>query len=356
MRLGAKLVPFAGHQMPVHYPSGITTEHRAVRERAGIFDVSHMGEIELSGPDALRLVQRLTTNDASRLEIGQAQYSALCNEDGGILDDLIVYRLEDSYLMVVNASTRDKDLEWARRHAQNLKVQVTDLSDQKALIALQGPRGREVLAPLADFDVEQLAYYRFRDGGTLAGCPALVSATGYTGEDGFELLIGAERAREVWSALLGAGEPHGLLPAGLGARDSLRLEMGYALYGNELSEEHTPLEAGLGWITKLEKGDFLGRDALVRQKERGVERRLAGLRLLERAFPRPGFPVRSSDREVGVLTSGTMSPTLGEGIALAYLPAALAQPETQLEVDVRGKGVPAQVLRPPFYTRGSIRR
>ena len=355
VRLGGKLVPFAGYQMPVQYPTGITAEHHAVRQRAGMFDVSHMGEFELRGPDALALVQKLTTNDASRLDVGQAQYSALCNENGGILDDLLVYRLPDRWMLVVNASTRAKDLAWVRGHAGELDVEITDRSDQTALVAIQGPAAREIVRPLADFDVDEVRYYRFRDG-AVAGKPALVSATGYTGEDGFEIFVSSEDAEELWLALLDAGGPAGLVPAGLGARDSLRLEMGYALYGNDLDEEHTPIEAGLGWITKLDKGAFIGRGALARQKDAGPPRRLVGLRLGGRAFPRPGYRVLSGGEQVGVLTSGTLSPSLGEGIALAYVPSGLAAAGTELEVDIRGKGVAARVERPPFYTQGSIRR
>jgi len=355
VRLGGKMVPFAGYEMPVQYATGITAEHRAVRERAGMFDVSHMGEFEVRGADALALVQRVAVNDASAMEVGQAQYSALCREDGGILDDLIVYRFDRHYMLVVNASNRDKDFAWVDGHASDLDVDVLDRSDEIALLAVQGPMAREVLRPLTDMDVDEVGYYRFRPG-EVSGRAAIVSATGYTGEDGFELYVDAEDAVELWRELLAAGEAHGLVPAGLGARDSLRLEMGYALYGNDLDEGHTPLEAGLGWITKLGKGDFIGREALARQKETGVERRLVGLRLLERGFPRPGYAIRSKGETVAAVTSGTLSPSLGEGIAMAYLPVGLADAGTEVEVDLRGKAVRARVVRPPFYTEGSIRR
>ncbi len=352
---GAKMVPFAGFEMPVQYPTGITAEHHAVRKAAGLFDVSHMGEFEIRGPQALGLVQLVSVNDAARLEVGQAQYSAMCREDGGILDDLLVYRRSDGYMLVVNAANQEKDLAWIRRHAAEFDAEVVDRSADTALLALQGPVAREILRPLAVPDVDGIRYYRFAEG-EVAGVPALISATGYTGEDGFELYVAAEGAPELWDALMAAGEVHGLVPAGLGARDTLRLEMGYALYGNDLDEEHTPLEAGLGWITKLEKGPFVGRAALQRQKEEGVHQRLTGLRLVERGFPRPGYPVVADGGPVSTLTSATLSPSLGVGVGMAYLPVELAQPDTEVQVDVRGRLLKAVVQRPPFYTEGSIRR
>jgi aminomethyltransferase len=355
VRLGAKLVPFAGYEMPVQYPSGITAEHRAVREAAGLFDVSHMGEVVVSGPDALTLVQQATVNDASGLAVGQAQYSAMCRPDGGVIDDLLVYRFADHWMIVVNASNRAKDWDWLVAQARGLDVRLEDRSDDIALLALQGPRARQILRPLADVDVERIGYYRFVEG-RVAGRHSLIAGTGYTGEDGFELYLGAADAVPVWRALLDAGASEGIAPAGLGSRDSLRLEMGYALYGNDLDEEHTPIEAGLGWITKFDKGDFVGRDALLAQKRRGVDRKLVGLKLSERGFPRPGYEVLEDGRPVGIVTSGTVSPTLGEGVAMAWVPARLAEPGTRLQVSLRGKPAAAEVVRPPFYTGGSIRR
>lgn len=353
--LDARMVPFAGYEMPVHYPTGIREEHRAVREEAGLFDVSHMGEFRLRGPEALALVQHLAVNDASTLQVGQAQYSAMCREDGGVLDDLLVYRYEDHYMLVVNAANRARDLEWVEAHAGEFDAEVEDHSDGIALLALQGPAAEELLTPLADRELEEIGYYRFATG-HVAGRPATVSRTGYTGEDGFELYVAAEDARRLWRALLDEGADAGLTPAGLGARDSLRLEMGYALYGNDLDERHTPLEAGLGWITKLDKGDFVGRDALRRQKEAGVERRLVGLRLTERGFPRPGYDVVAEGRDVGTVTSGTVSPSVGVGIAMAWVPAGLSEPGAGLGVRIRDAVVPAVVQRPPFYTEGSLER
>lgn len=353
--LGAKMVPFAGFDMPVQYPTGITGEHRAVREKAGLFDVSHMGEFEIRGPDAEALVQKVTVNDLTRCQVGQAQYSAMALESGGIIDDLIIYRFPDRFLLVVNASNRAKDWAWVERHAEGLDVEITDRSDEFALLALQGPAAREILRPLADVEVDEIGYYRFGEG-AVAGVPAIISGTGYTGEDGFELYVPADRAGELWDALLEAGGDAGMIPAGLGARDSLRLEVGYALYGNDLDEEHTPLESALGWITRLEQGEFVGRDAIQRQKDQGIPTRLVGLRLQARGFPRPGYPVLADGRQVGVVTSGTSSPSLGVGVALARVEDGLHKQGTELAVEIRGKGVPAVVQRPPFYTEGSIRR
>jgi len=355
VRLGGKMVPFAGYEMPVQYPAGITAEHRAVREAAGLFDVSHMGEFELRGPDALALIQRLTVNDASKLAVGQAQYSAMCRPSGGVIDDLIVYRFADRWMLVVNASNRVKDWEWVVRQSEGMDLEIEDRSDAVALIALQGPRARAILAPLADVDLDAIGYYRFAEG-RVAGADALIAGTGYTGEDGFELFFAADDAEAAWRAMLDAGAGQGLIAAGLGARDSLRLEMGYALYGNDLDEEHTPIESGLGWITKLDKGDFIARDVLAGQRERGVEQKLVALTLTERGFPRPGYEVLEGDRPVGVVTSGTVSPSLGIGIAMAWVPARLAGVGTELVISLRGKPASARVVKAPFYTDGSIRR
>lgn len=353
--LGGKIVPFAGFSMPVQYPTGITTEHAAVREKAGLFDVSHMGEFMLRGPQALDLVQRISVNDASKMEVGQAQYSAMCLENGCPIDDLIIYRFDDRWMLVVNAANVEKDWAWVTKHAADFDVEVENVSDETALLALQGPAAREILRPLASLDVDEVRYYRFKEG-EVAGVPAVISGTGYTGEDGFELYVPADGAVKIWRALLEGGADAGLIPAGLGSRDSLRLEVGYALYGNDIDDEHTTLEAGLGWVTKLDKGDFIGREALAAQKEAGVERRLVGLRLTGKGFPRPGYDIVSDGEVVGTVTSGTVSPTLGYGVALGYVPVALSKPDTTLAIDARGRLVEAIVQRPPFYTEGSIRR
>jgi aminomethyltransferase len=354
-RAGGRIVPFAGYEMPVQYAAGIIAEHQAVRRAAGMFDVSHMGELAVRGGDALGFVQYVTTNDVSKLAAGQAQYSAICRHDGGILDDCIVYRFDDHYMLVVNASNTDRDRDWIAQYAERFGTTLADRSDETGLIALQGPRSQEILVRLTDADLERIEYYHFTED-EVAGVPAVISRTGYTGEDGFELYLPAERTAEVWSALLQVGSVDGLLPAGLGARDSLRLEMGYALYGNDMDERHTPLEAGLAWITKLGKGDFIGREALVRQKEEGVRDRLIGFICSERGFPRHGYEVRVNGEPSGEVTSGIVSPMLQQGIGMCYLPAEVAQPGTAVEIMVRDRTIAAQLARPPFYRAGSVRR
>jgi aminomethyltransferase len=355
-RLAAKLVPFAGYEMPVHYPAGITAEHHAVRNAAGLFDVSHMGEFEVRGPRALDFVQHVSTNDASKLEVGQAQYSTMVNEDGMVIDDLLVYRFPDRYMLVVNGANREKDWAWVSRFAGEFGVDLVDRTDDIALLALQGPQAEAILARLTDHDLPSIRYYRFAEG-TVDGVPAIISRTGYTGEDGFELYVNAGHAARLWSRILEAGAPEGILPAGLGCRDSLRLEMGMALYGNDLTEGHSPLEAGLGWVVKLDKpGGFMGRDALARQKEAGVTRRLVGFRLKERGFPRHGYPVTVGGETVGEVTSGTMSPTLGVGVGMAYVRADAAKPGTEIGIVIRDKAVPAEVVKPPFHTGGTAKK
>lgn len=354
-KAGAKIVPFAGWEMPVQYPSGIMEEHRKVREAAGLFDVCHMGELEVRGPQALDLIQYVTTNDASKLAVGQAQYSVICQEDGGAVDDCIVYRFPDHYMIVVNASNTDKDREWIERYAPRFDATLTDRSPDTGLIALQGPKAVAVLARLTDTDLDAIGYYHFAEG-TVAGVPAVLSRTGYTGEDGFELYLPADRTADVWRALLEAGEPEGVAPIGLGARDSLRLEMGYALYGNDIDDRRTPLEAGLGWVTKLDKGDFVGRDRLQALKQEGVEQKLVGFELKERGFPRHGYTVRYEGEPAGEVTSGIVSPSTGQGVGMAYVPAAAAKPGTTIEIMVRDKAIPAEVVRPPFYKNGSVKK
>jgi aminomethyltransferase len=353
--LGGKMVPFAGYSMPVQYPSGIRAEHQAVREAAGLFDVSHMGEFFVTGPDAVDFVQSITVNDAAAIEVGQAQYSAMCREDGGILDDLIIYRFPDRFLLVVNASNREKDWAWCQKHAAGFDVHLEDRSDEYGLMALQGPRSSGILSRVTDTDLEAIGYYRFAEG-QVAGVDCIIARTGYTGEDGFELYVGADQAPAVWSAVLEAGADQGLIPAGLGARDSLRLEVGYALYGNDLDEDHTPLESALAWITKLDGADFVGREAIQAQKDAGIPTRLTGLRLSERGFPRAGYPVVHGGEEVGIVTSGVLSPSLGEGVALVRVRADLAKAGTELAVRIRDKDIAGVTQRPQFYTEGSIRR
>jgi aminomethyltransferase len=354
VKLGAKLVPFAGWEMPVQYPTGILEEHRAVRTAAGLFDVSHMGELELRGPGALALAQRVTTNDVSKLAVGQAQYGVMCREDGGAIDDCITYRFADRYMIVVNASNRARDYEWVRSHAGR-DVELTDVSDDVALLALQGPKAATILAPLTDTDLAAIAYYHFTEG-HVDGVSAAISRTGYTGEDGFELYVASQDGAKLWRSLLDAGAADGLIATGLGARDSLRLEMGYALYGNDLDETRTPLEAGLGWVTKFDKGDFIGRDALVRRKEAGLTEKLSGFVLKQRGFPRHGYGVWLNGARVGEVTSGVLSPSLQQGIGLAYVPVAASKPGTPIDIEIRDRATPAEIVRPPFYKDGSIRR
>jgi len=353
--LGAKMVPFAGYEMPVHYPAGITAEHHAVREVAGLFDISHMGEFLVHGPEAIDLVQRVNVNDAASLAVGECQYSAMCAEDGGIRDDLVVYRMADHFMLVVNASRRAEDWAWIVKHAEGLDVTLEDPSDGMGLLALQGPCAQEILDPLTDVNLDDIAYYHFAEG-SVARCATTISRTGYTGEDGFELYVAEGDTVAVWDALLEQGGGAGLLPSGLGARDSLRLEVGFALYGNELDEQHTPLAGRLGWVVKLNKGEFSGRDALLRQKEEGVSDSLVGIRLTERGFPRPGYPIAHDGNEVGSVTSGTVSPSLGYGVALGYVPTELITPDTEVGVRIRDKVIPGVVARLPFYTDGSVRR
>ncbi len=351
--LGARMVPFGGWEMPVQY-AGVLEEHQAVRERAGLFDVSHMGEIEVRGAEALSLVQRLTTNDASRLVDGQIQYSALCYPDGGVVDDVTLYRSSAThFLFCVNASNADKDFAWMQKvHAESgLKgVTLVNRSAEYAQLALQGPRSAAILARMTATPLESIRYYHFGRG-EVAGVPALISRTGYTGEDGFELYVPAGEVVELWNRLLETGAADGLQPIGLGARDTLRLEKGYALYGHELSPQISPLEAGLGWIVKFEKGDFVGRDALLAQKAAGIPRRLVGLVMEERGIPREGYPVFAGGSEVGVVTSGTMSPTLKNGIALALVESSCAMLDRELLIGIRDRKLRAKVVKPPFVKR-----
>jgi aminomethyltransferase len=347
--LEARIVEFAGWDMPVSY-SGASEEHAAVRSRCGLFDVSHMGEIELQGPGAAELCQRLTVNDAGRLEDGGGQYSVLCNEHGGVIDDLVVFRLAaERWLLVVNAANTQRDLAWIAEHA-GADVVVDDRSADTALLALQGPDSERALRTLTGTDLVSMRPFAARHG-AVAGVPGLVSRTGYTGEDGFEVLVPAESARVVWDAVLAAVRRCGGLPCGLAARDTLRLEAGLPLCGTDMDEETTPLEAGIGWVVKLGKASFVGREALARQAERGVARQLVGLALDQPGIPRHGHPVWHGEARVGVVTSGTKSPTLGTFIGMAYVDAACASRGTVLSVEVRGRRLPAHVVDRPFYRR-----
>jgi aminomethyltransferase len=346
---GARLVEFAGWEMPIQY-AGVIAEHEAVRRAAGLFDVSHMGELEVRGAGAEAFLQWLTPNDVARLEAGRAHYSALLTEAGGYVDDLLVYRLApDRFLLVVNAANRAEDFDWVASRAP-AGVVVEDVSDAWALLALQGPRAAAILQPLTELELAGLKYYRFA-GAAVAGRPALVSRTGYTGEDGFELYVAPDGAVEVWQALLAAGSGEGLVPAGLGARDTLRLEAGMALYGHELDRTTTPWEAGLDWVVKLDKGEFVGREALLAQREAGRPRALVGFELTERGIARHGHPVRIGDRECGRVTSGSWSPTFEKALGMAYVPTEEATAGRAVAVEVRGRLLAGRIVQLPFYTR-----
>lgn len=344
------MVDFAGWRMPVQY-SGVMAEHAAVRERAGLFDVSHMGEIRLRGSDALANVQRLTVNDASLIEDGQAQYTAMVNEAGGIIDDLLVYRIAaDEYLLVVNAGTTDKDHEWIVSHAEG-DVTVVNESADWAQIAIQGPAAQTVLDQLVEEDLSAIGYYRFVIS-EYGGRPAIISRTGYTGEDGFEIYLAPALAADFADAILEAGDSGGVIPTGLGARDTLRLEAGMMLYGNDMDEGRTPIEAKLGWIVKPDKGDFIGRDVLVRQRAEGTVEKIVAFKAVGRGIPRHGYALLDGDgSRVGEVTSGTFGPTLKEGIGMGYVTSALATPDNQIFIEMRGKSIEARTVTSPFYRR-----
>jgi aminomethyltransferase len=347
--LGARLVDFAGWEMPVEF-AGVVDEHLTVRSKAGLFDVSHMGEFLVEGPDAESLLQHLTPNDVSRLALGQAHYSALTTEAGCFVDDLLVYRVGESrYLLVVNASNIEKDFAWIESRRRG-NAALRNVSDDYALLALQGPEAVAILRPLTEVDLSAIKYYHFADGRVL-GIEATLSRTGYTGEDGFEILVPAERGEEVARGLLERGAALGLKPIGLAARDTLRLEAKMALYGNDIDDEHTVLEADLEWMVKWRKGDFIGREALARQKETGVPRKLVGFEMIDRGIARRGYPVYVSGQASDTVTSGTFAPYLKKNIGLAYLPLAATKEGSELEVEIRGRRARAVVVPTPFYRR-----
>ena len=340
------MVEFGGWDMPVQY-SGIIDEHRRVRSAVGLFDVSHMGEFEVEGPGALAALQTLTTNDVSTLEVGQIQYSLLCYPEGGVVDDLTVYRLApDRYMITVNASNIDKDWAWVTAHGGG--AQWRNISAETGLIAVQGPRAEDLVAGLADIDVRAIGYYRFARG-TVARVSTLVSRTGYTGEDGFELYAPWGETERLWSALIEAGTKVDLAPIGLGARDTLRLEMRYALYGNDIDQTTNPLEAVLGWVVKPAKGDFIGKPAIERVRAEGPQRKLVGLEMADRSVARHGYPVLSGGRRVGEVTSGTFGPSVEKSIAMAYVETPLAAIGTAVDVEIRGQARPAHVVKTPFH-------
>ena len=343
---GARMVPFGGWEMPVQY-RGIVEEHRTVRAAVGCFDVSHMGEFEVEGPAALSELQRLTTNDVAALEVGQVQYSLFCHPHGGLVDDLTVYRLAaDRFMVTVNAGNIDKDWTHVTTHGGGARWR--NVSESTGLVAVQGPKAEALVGRLADVDVSRIGYYRFVQG-KVAGVRAVISRTGYTGEDGFELYVGADDTERLWTALLEAGRADGVAPIGLGARDTLRLEMRYALYGNDIDDTTNPLEAGLGWVVKPAKGEFLGREAIERVRAAGPARKLVGLEMTERSVPRHGYPVVKDATTTGIVTSGSYGPSVDRYIALAYVGSAHAAVGTELGVEIRGQVKGARVVKTPFH-------
>jgi aminomethyltransferase len=348
------MVDFGGWDMPVQYPAGTIEEHLRTRKHAGLFDVSHMGEIDVRGADAIALVSYLTSNDPSKLVDGQAQYSALTTPEGTVVDDLLVYRLADDHLLlVVNAGTTEKDWDWITSHRRNEAAELRNVSSDYCQLALQGPDALAILGRLTDLPLSEVKYYHFTEG-QVDGVPAIVSRTGYTGEDGFEVYADASEAEHLWNKLLDAGDfgsETGVLPCGLAARNTLRLEAGMALYGHEIDETITLLEANLGWICKLNKGEFIGRELLAKQKEAGVPRRLVGFEVTERGIARDGQDVMINGERLGKVTSGSPAPFLKKNIGMAYVPSEFANEGQQIQIDVRGKPVGAQIVRTPFYKR-----
>ncbi|ALC89954.1 glycine cleavage system protein T [Bacillus sp. FJAT-18017] len=349
---GGKTIDFGGWELPVQF-SGIKEEHEAVRTKAGLFDVSHMGEIAVTGADSLTYLQKMMTNDVSKISDGAAQYTAMCYENGGTIDDLLIYKKgNDDYLLVVNASNIEKDYSWLEDHLEG-KVTIENLSDRTAQLAIQGPLAEQILQKLASQDnLSEIGFFKFRDGVDLNGSKGLVSRTGYTGEDGFEIYCKPEDVVKLWKEILEAGKEEGVLPCGLGARDTLRFEATLALYGQELSPEISPLEAGIGFAVKLNKeSNFIGKEVLKLQKENGIPRKLAGIEMIDRGIPRHGYPVYSGDTQIGEVTTGTQSPTLKRNIGLVLIEAGYAELDKELLVEIRGKKIKAKIVPVPFYKR-----
>lgn len=349
VELNAKIVPFAGFEMPLQY-EGVIKEHLAVRSTAGVFDVSHMGEFIVKGKNAEKFLNNVTINDVSKIEIGQAQYSAMCYDDGGIVDDLLIYRYNEYYMLVVNAANIEKDFNWLNKHLYD-EVTLENRSDEISLIALQGPKSREILLKISELDISELPFYHFIKG-KVAGCAVTIARTGYTGELGYEIYGANDLMPKIWDELFKIGKPMGLVPAGLAARDTLRLEMKFCLYGNDIDETTHPYEAGLGWITKVDKGDFIGRDAIIDRKA-NMTRRLVCIEMMDRAIPRQGYEIFIDDEKSGYFTSGGQSPSLQKGIGLAYIKRPYTKSGTEIEVEIRGKRKQAVIVKPPFYKKGT---
>jgi len=348
--LGAKMVPFAGYNMPVQY-EGVNAEHEIVRNGVGVFDVSHMGEFFLKGENALALIQKVTSNDASKLVDGKAQYSCLPNNDGGIVDDLIVYKIADNhYMLVVNASNIEKDWNWIASH-NDLGVDMQNLSEGYSLLAIQGPKAAEAMQSLTSIDLTNMGYYTFQIGEFAGKNDVIVSATGYTGSGGFEIYFKNEDAEYIWNKVFEAGSTFGIKPIGLAARDTLRLEMGFCLYGNDINDTTSPLEAGLGWITKFDK-EFTNSENLKKQKEAGVSRKLVGFEMIDRGIPRHDYEIADANGNVvGIVTSGTQSPSMGIAIGMGYVPTELSTPDSEIYIRIRNKDIKAKVVKMPFYKK-----
>lgn len=351
-RLNGKIIDFGGWELPVQY-QGILEEHKKVRENAGLFDVSHMGEITAKGPDAEKFIQKLITNDLSKISDGQVMYSPMCYQDGGVVDDLLVYKFNaDDYLIVVNASNTEKDFDWIKQQkGENVDVQIQNVSSEYAQIALQGPKAEKILQKLTNEPLSEIRFFRFKSEVQLCGVEALVSRTGYTGEDGFEIYISSINAELLWERIMEAGKEDGLVPVGLGARDTLRFEACLPLYGQEISPDITPLEAGLGHFVKLNKDDFIGKDALVRQKEKGLERKLAGIEMIDRGIPRSHYEIQVNGSPAGFVTTGSFAPSLNKNMGLALLESQYCIPGSEVDVIIRNKALKAKIVETPLYSK-----
>ena len=346
--LGAKMVEFAGYSMPVSY-SGINDEHETVRNGVGVFDVSHMGEFIIRGSEAKALIQKVTSNNVEKLFPGKAQYSCLPNDNGGIVDDLLVYCIDDeTFMLVVNASNIEKDWNWISKHNTE-GAEMKNISDETTLLAIQGPKAADAIQSLTDVNLKEMGYYTFEKGKFAGVDNVIISATGYTGESGFEIYFDKQYSRQIWDAIFEAGKSYGIKPVGLGARDTLRLEKGFCLYGNDITDKTSPLEAGLGWITKLKSKDFVGKDKILELKEKGIEKKLAGFEMLDRGIPRHDYVIYDKEgNQIGKVTSGTQSPSLKKAIGLGYVKKELAEPDTEIFIEVRNKKLKAKVVKPPF--------
>ena len=345
-----KIVEFAGYSLPISY-SSISQEHNAVREKVGVFDVSHMGEFIISGPDSFTFLQKVTTNDLRKLRFGQAQYSLMCNHNGGIIDDLIIYKKQNEYLLVVNASNREKNLKWLKKH-QNSNVLIKDVSESIGLLALQGPKSRKLLNKIIDIDIKKLSFYHFQHG-SVKGINAMISRTGYTGELGYEIFVKSENLVKLWRSILSEGKEFGIIPVGLGCRDTLRMEMRYHLYGLDIDESINPIDAGLSWVTKFGKEHFIGRNELINFQKKS-QKKFVCIKMAERAIPRTGNNILFNNKVIGKVTSGTMSPSLKKGICIGYVESISAQSRSPISIDIRGKKKKGYIVDSPFYKNGSL--